>query len=105
MNINSPAITIAETLLGITAGSQDEMLLVLGGIAETDALTYTSNEAILFEYDILARMMVYLYNQRGNEGLASQTMATVSETYTAGSIAYPVQIITALRGFRLLKTL
>lgn len=105
MNINSPAIKIAETLLGITAGSQDEMLLTLGEIAETDALAYTKNDAILFEYNILGRMIQYLYNQRGNEGLASQTLATVSETYTAGVTAYPVSIQTALRGFTKLKTL
>lgn len=105
MTLTSDAITIAKTLLGITDASQDAMLLTLGNIAEADALAYTKNENILFEYGILARMIQYSFNQLGNEGIASQSLATVSETYTAGSTAYPASILTALRGVTKLKLL
>lgn len=107
MTINSQAITIAKQLLGIDNSdiSQDDLLVSLGNIAETDALTYTNNESILFEYYILARMIQYNFNQRGNEGLLSQTVATVSETYSSGTTSYPQSILTALRGFRKLKAL
>lgn len=105
MTIQSQAITIAKQLLGITDASQDEFLLALGGIAETDAVAISKNEAILLEGNILGRMIQYLYNQRGQEGLASQSVATVSETYTSGTSAYPEQLSQALRGFTKLKTL
>jgi hypothetical protein len=107
MNINSPAITIAKTLLEINALdiSQDEMLVTLGTIAEGDALAYTKNEAILFEYGILGRMIQVAFNTRGSENLASQSFATVSESYTTATSAYPQSILSALRGFTKIKLL
>lgn len=97
MKIQSPAIEIAKILLGIADESQDTMLLTLGNIVEKEALTYTKNEAILFENELLAQMIVAKYRLRGNEGLASQTLATVSETYISN---YPETVSIALRGFR-----
>lgn len=105
MNLNSQAITIAKTLLDIKDSSQDGLLVVLGTIAEQDALTFTNNESILFEYGILGRMIQYAFNSRGNEGLTNQSFATVSESYTSGVAAYPHNITSALKRYNKIKTL
>lgn len=102
MKLQSSAITMAKLLLGINNSFEDELLLALGNIAEKEALTYTKNEAILYENELLAQMIATKYRLRGNEGLASQSLATVSESYITG---YPETINIALRGFRKLETL
>jgi len=104
MTSNHEAITIAKMLLNITDASQDNLLATLGTIAEGDALAYTKNTNVLSEAGLLGRMIQVAYNLRGNEGLVSQSLATVSETYSTSS-AYPETILLALRGFTKLKVL
>lgn len=102
MKLQSPAINIAKLLLGIDNAFEDDLLVTLGSIVEKEALTYTKNEAILFENELLGQMIATKYRLRGNEGIASQSFATVSETYISG---YPETISIALRGFRKIQTL
>lgn len=97
MKIQSQAIAIAKILLGINNAFEDDLLLTLGNIVEKEALTYTKNEAILYENELLGQMIVAKYRLRGNEGLSSQTLATVSESYIT---TYPETVNIALRGFR-----
>ena len=105
MNISSKAITIAKALLDINDTFQDDLFVILGTAAENDALLFTNNEQVLFQYDLLGRMIQHSYLQRGNESLASQSIASVSETYITGNSIYPLPILTALKGFSKLKSL
>ena len=99
------AILIAKQLLGITDNSEDVLLSVLGDIALADAIALTQNPNMLEQSSLLGRMIQFLYNSRNNETLASQSLATVSESYVGGASAYSTQILTALKGYAKLKTL
>jgi len=105
MNINSEAITIAKTLLGIAAldTTQDTLLLTLGNIAEKDAVAVALNDLVLLEYELLGRMIQTQFNRRNSEAITSQSLATVSEAYVP--TAYPESVNIALRRYRKLKTL
>ena len=100
-------ITMAKTLLKIDVldESQDQLSYVLASIAIRDAERYTKNDYISEEVELCSRMVQYLFNNLNNEGLASMSLATVSESYTSGSNAYPPSIMTALAGFTKLRTL
>ncbi len=104
MNANSQAIIIAKQLIGIEAldTTQDALLLILGNIAEGDALRKTHNDNVLFDHYLLGRMIQVAYNTRGSENLASQSFATVSESYV---VSYPETINIALRGYTKIKLL
>ena len=106
MEITSNAITIAKTLLGIagTDATKDDLLLTLGNAAEIDVFRITHNQDALFDDYLLARMIQANMNRLNNEGLASQSLATVSESYTTGS-GYPDSVNNALRSYTKLKSL
>ena len=104
MEITHNAITIAKTLLGIAGTAQDDILLVYGNTAEIDALKMTHNQDVLFDDYLLARMIQAQFNRRNEEGIASQSVATVSESYTTGT-GYPDAVRNALRGYTKLKAL
>ena len=97
MKIQSPAITMAKQLLGISGDLENELLLLYGNIVESEAIVYTKNLDVLFENELLAQMIAAKYKTKDTQGLASQSLATVSETYVLG---YPQSISIALRGFR-----
>lgn len=105
MTIESEAINIAKTLLGIGVldTTQNTLLLAFGNIAEKDAVAATLNETVLAEYELLGRMIQAQFNRRNSEGITNQSLATVSETYSPS--AYPESVNIALRGFRKLRTL
>jgi len=98
--VNLDAYTMAQTLLNLDA--ENPVLTIIAATCEKEALAYTKNDAILFETELLAKMIVVAYRTRGNEGLSSQSLATVSESYLSD---YPETIYIALRGFRKLKSL
>ena len=104
MTIASEAIAIAKILIGISDldTSQDTLLLTLGNIAENDALLITKNTSVLTDDNLLGRMIQVSYNVRGNEGISSISLATVSESYV---VSYPETINIALRGYRKFKSL
>jgi hypothetical protein len=100
MTIDSQAIVMAKTLLGITTNSKDAVLLILGNAAEVEAKVLTKNPAVALQYELLAMMIQYKYIQQSNIGIKSQSLAGVSETY---STEYPEELRQALRSFSLVR--
>lgn len=102
MNIDAVAITNAKILLEIpdTDYSKDTLLTLLGTEAETTALALTNNQDVLFDDVLLARMIQHAYNHNNAEGISSQSVAGVSESYI-----YPTNITKALRAYNKVKVL
>lgn len=75
-----------KILLGISEDNEDmdDLISVLIDLAKDDAITFCH----LDEYDttldtIVIRMVIQLYNKRGNEGIESVGFAGISEHYTS----------------------
>jgi hypothetical protein len=84
-----------KVLLGIAPEdtSKDELLTILLDEAEEDAKMITRRERLFGMDSIIERMVVYLYNRLGTEGLDSESYSGASYKYADG---YPADIMDAL---------
>lgn len=85
-----------KILLGLTGNDKDELLEILLSQAEEDALMITKRERLFGMDGVLERMVVYLYNRLGTEGLDSENYSGASYKYTDG---YPADIMDMLERY------
>lgn len=87
-----------KILLGIPAEdtSKDDLLAVLLDEAEDDARMITRRDRLFGMESVIERMVVYLFNRLGTEGLNSESYSGASYNYKDG---YPEDIMDALARF------
>ena len=85
-----------KVLLGLTSDDKDTLLNILITQAEDDALAITRREDLTGMDSVIERMVVYLYNRLGTEGLNSESYSGASYNYKDG---YPDDIMKALDRF------
>ena len=85
-----------KILLGLTGNDKDELLEILLAEAEDDAKMITKRDRLFGMDSVIERMVVYLYNRLGTEGLNSESYSGASYNYTDG---YPDDIMKALDRF------
>ena len=85
-----------KILLGLTGNDKDELLEILLAQAEEDALMITKRDRLFGMNGVLERMVVYLYNRLGTEGLNSESYSGASYNYTDG---YPDDIMDMLQRY------
>lgn len=78
-----------KVLLDLTDDSQDQKLEILLNQAEADALAYTKRDRLFGCDTVLEKMVIFLYNRLGTEGLASESYTGATYNYTNG---YPDDI-------------
>lgn len=82
------------TLLGITPSEKnDKLLTILLDEAEDDARMITRRDRLFGMDSVIERMVVYLFNRLGTEGLDSETYSGASYKYSGN---YPADIMDAL---------
>ena len=87
------------TLLGITPSEEnDKLLTILLDEAEADAKAITKRDRLFGMESVIERMVVFLYNRRGTEGLDSESYSGASYKYKDG---YPDDIMDALGRYTL----
>lgn len=85
-----------KVLLGLTDNSKDSLLEILLTQAEDDAKMITHRDRLFGMDSVIERMVVYLYNRLGTEGLNSESYSGASYNYSDG---YPADIMDALKRF------
>lgn len=85
-----------KILLGLTGNDKDALLNILITQAEDDALAITRREDLTGMDSVIERMVVYLYNRLGTEGLNSESYSGASYNYKDG---YPDDILKALDNY------
>ena len=87
-----------KILLGISGNDEDALLEILISQAEDDAKAITKRDRLFGLDSVIERMVVYLYNRRGSEGLSKESYTGASYEYTEG---YPQDIMDALGRYTL----
>lgn len=87
-----------KILLGISGNDEDALLDILITEAEDDAKTITKRDRLFGLDSVIERMVVYLYNRRGSEGLNKESYTGASYEYADG---YPKDIMDALGRYTL----
>lgn len=82
-----------KVLLGLTDDTKDNLLNILLAQAEEDAKLITNRDRLFGIDTILEKMVVYLYNRLGTEGLDSESYSGASYHYSGD---YPADILKAL---------
>lgn len=85
-----------KILLGLTGNDKDNLLEILLTQAEDDAKMITKRDRLFGMDSVIERMVVYLYNRLGTEGLNSESYSGASYNYSDG---YPADIMDALERF------
>ena len=92
-----------KILLGISDTSMDTLLSLLIDIAKADAVDFCHLVEYAEELDTpVIKMVIQLYNKRGNEGIQSLSFTGVSESYMGD---YSDDIIRQLQRHRRLVAL
>ena len=78
-----------KVLLDITDDSQDQKLEILLAQAEADALAYTKKDRLFGCDTVLEKMVIFLWNRLGTEGLTQESYTGATYHYTDG---YPEDI-------------
>lgn len=92
-----------KILLGIADTSMDTLLSLLIDIAKADAVDYCHLAEYTEELDTpVIKMVIQLYNKRGNEGIQSLSFTGVSESYLSD---YSEDVIRQLQRHRKLVAL
>ena len=88
-----------KTLLGErAAGYSDEYLTLLLTEAEAEALAYTRRDKVPAGLQpVIPRMALVMVNRTGSEGVVSQGLSGVSESYLDG---WPAEVLAVLRRYR-----
>ena len=98
--INNEAIQLAKTILNI---GDTTVLEALAPMVYEDAVGRTNNPAVSQLDGLMAFMLVQKYNTLvKSDGLVSQSLATVSETYMT---EYSPDILKSLAGYAKVKTI
>lgn len=85
-----------KILLGISGNDENALLEILITQAEDDAKMITKRDRLFGLDSVIERMVVYLYNRRGSEGLNRESYSGASYEYADG---YPADIMDALQRY------
>lgn len=86
-----------KLLLGITDNSEDDLLNLLITIASTDAKIMAGVSDITAIQSVVEKMVVYLYNRRGTEGLSQESYSGATYHYENN---YPESITSVLDDYK-----